>query len=590
MTQHIESASSESDLIASDIGAYLERHQQKELLRLVVVGSVDDGKSTLIGRLLHDTQSVFDDQLSAVKRASKQSGVGEIDFSLFTDGLKAEREQGITIDVAYRYFATDKRKFIIADTPGHVQYTRNMATGASTANVALILIDAKLGVLTQSRRHAYIASLLGIPHLAVGINKLDLVDYDRATFDRIRAEFTAFTDELGFRDVTFFPLSALAGDNVVEASPRTRWYQGGSLLSYLETVPIANDRNQDDFRYPVQWVNRPNREYRGFAGQIASGRVEVGDRIVALPSKKESRIVGIDGPDGELAVAQTPMSVTLRLADEIDVSRGDMLVRVGEAPRVARRFDAMLVWMSGQRLDPSRSYFLKHTTRTVRADVEHVAYAKDPDTLAEVPAETLEMNDIGRVTLRCHQSLFVDAYRENRATGAFILIDAITNDTVAAGMVLPAVEEARAPVGPPRSVRPLVSPRVTDAERHERLGQRGAIIWLTGRPGSGKSALANAIERQLFDQGRVAIVIDPSDGRGQASTDGNAPDAAIEAAGRAADAGLIVVMAFASPDADRRLAARSALGENRVVEVPVGQDGRNQSAAEIIARVLEPSP
>jgi len=540
----------ESELIESDIGAYLERHQQKELLRLVVVGSVDDGKSTLIGRLLHDTQAVFDDQLSAVKQASKQSGVGEIDFSLFTDGLKAEREQGITIDVAYRYFSTEKRKFIIADTPGHVQYTRNMATGASTANVALILIDAKLGVLTQSRRHAYIASLLGIPHLAVGINKLDLVDYDQATFERIRAEFTAFTDELGFRDVTFFPLSALAGDNVVEPSPRTHWHHGDTLLSYLETVPIASDRNQTDFRYPVQWVNRPNREYRGFAGQIASGRVQVGDRIIALPSKKESRVVGIDGPDGELRVAQTPMSITLRLADEIDVSRGDMLVHAGEAPRVARRFDAMLVWMNAQRLDLTRSY-------------------------------------IGRVTLHCHQSLFIDAYRENRTTGAFILIDSITNDTVAAGMVLPAVEEARAPVSRPR---PATTPRsmVSDAERFTRLGQRGAIVWLTGQPGTGKTALAHEIERRLFDRGRIAIVIDPSDGRGQAGTDGNAPDAAIESARRAADAGLIVVMAFASPDADRRRAARLTLGEDRFIEVLADRDGGGQRADVIITQLIEP--
>ena len=412
----------EQEQISNDILGYLEQHQQKELLRFVSVGSVDDGKSTLIGRLLHDTHGIYEDQLASVKRASTRAGM-DIDFSLFTDGLKAEREQGITIDVAYRYFSTAKRKFIIADTPGHVQYTRNMATGASTANVAIILIDARLGVLQQSRRHAYIASLLGIPHLFVGINKMDLESYSQDVFNRIREEFASFLAPLGFKGVRFIPMSALKGDNVVHRSDSMPWYDGNTLLEHLESVPIASDWNHADFRYPVQYVLRPDLNYRGFSGQISSGVVKKGDKIMVLPSQRTSTVVAIDTFDGEKEQAFAPMSVTLRLADEIDISRGDMLVHPDNVPRVGQRFETMLVWLSERALDLQKSYLLKHTTQLVRASVEHVSYTTDLETLKQVPATRLELNDIGRVTLSLQKPIYFDGYKKNRGTGAFILID-----------------------------------------------------------------------------------------------------------------------------------------------------------------------
>jgi sulfate adenylyltransferase large subunit len=426
---------SEKELVRSDIEAYLRRYQDKELLRFVVVGSVDDGKSTLIGRLLYDTGSVYEDQLAAVRKATQLEGA-DIDLSLITDGLAAEREQGITIDVAYRYFTTEKRKFIIADTPGHVQYTRNMATGASTANAAIILIDARLGILQQSRRHAYIASLLGIPHLAVCVNKMDLVGYDRALFSRIQSEFTAFTANLAFIDVTFFPVSALDGANCVHRSARTPWYDGPTVLEFLESVPVHEARDLAHWRYPVQYVLRPSADYRGFAARIASGVVKKGDEVMVLPSGKTSRVKAIDAVRGELTEAFAPQSVSIRLEDELDVSRGDMLVHPGDVPRVARTFDAHLVWMHEKTLDSGRTYLLKHTTQTVRAEVDRVHWRKDMDTLEEVPDKTLGLNEIGRATLTAHRPLFLDPYETNRETGSFILIDAITNNTLAAGMVV----------------------------------------------------------------------------------------------------------------------------------------------------------
>ncbi|HEY3497100.1 MAG TPA: sulfate adenylyltransferase subunit CysN, partial [Polyangiaceae bacterium] len=425
----------EQELIQNDILGYLEQHQNKELLRFVSVGSVDDGKSTLIGRLLFDTHGIYEDQLSAVKRASSKAG-RELDLSLLTDGLKAEREQGITIDVAYRYFSTAKRKFIIADTPGHVQYTRNMATGASTANVAVILIDARLGVLDQSRRHAYIASLLGIPYLAVCINKMDLVKYEQARFQEIRATFHDFAARLGFQGVAFIPISALAGDNVVHRTQAMPWWDGATLLEYLESVPLAPTLNRENLRFPVQSVLRPDLDYRGFSGLIASGIVKRGDRVMALPSRKLSKVLSIDTFDGELEQAYAPMSVTLRLEDEVDVSRGDMLVRADDVPSIGQRFDAMLVWMSESPLDRQKSYLLKHTSQRVRAEIEQVAYTTDLESLEQTPATRLVLNDIGRVTVTCHRPIFYDPYRQNRATGAFILIDSLTNNTVAAGMIL----------------------------------------------------------------------------------------------------------------------------------------------------------
>jgi len=496
-------------LIENDIEAYLKQHELKELLRFVAVGSVDDGKSTLIGRLLHDTHGLYEDQLEAVKRASIKGATrgaaaeSDIDFSLFTDGLKAEREQGITIDVAYRYFSTSKRKFIIADTPGHVQYTRNMATGASTANVAIILLDARLGVLPQSRRHAYIASLLGIPHLVVCVNKMDLREWSQDVFTTLREEFDSFAGKLGFKDVSFVPISALKGDNVVHDSKAMSWWQGGTLLQLLETLPIAHDRNLEDFRYPVQYVIRPDLTYRGFAGQLASGVVRVGDEVVALPSKRRSTITGIDTFDGPIQEAVAPMSVSLRLADEIDVSRGDMLVHPDDLPRVADAFDAMVVWMNERRLDPERSYLLKHTTQLVRARVERVHAVTDPETLEPHAATTVGLNDIARIAVRTQRPVFHDAYAKNRTTGAFVLIDSITNDTVAAGMILDHTPAAVTGAGE--------RTQVSSAERRARLGQSGAAVTLALPSLDDARALAWLVERQLFDLGRVAFALPTND-------------------------------------------------------------------------------
>ena len=560
-------AAREQQIKPEDVEEHLRRHQQKELLRLVVVGSVDDGKSTLIGRLLHDTNGVYDDQLLAVKRASSQAGM-EIDFSLFTDGLKAEREQGITIDVAYRYFATDKRKFIIADTPGHIQYTRNMATGASTANVAVILIDARLGVLTQSRRHAYIASLLGIPHLLVCVNKMDLVGFGRDVFERITTEFRRFASQLDFKDVSFVPVSALRGDNIVEKSSEAPWYEGPSVLSFLETVPIAADRNLTDFRFPVQYVLRPHLNYRGFAGEIASGSVRRGDPVLVLPSGRRTSVASIDTFEGTLESAAAPLSVTLTLADEVDVSRGDMLVLPDDAPLVDRHFEATLVWMSEKPLDLQKSYLLKHTTRLQRVEVEALLHRTNLDTLAPEASETLELNDIGTVRVHSHRPLFFDAYRKNRRTGAFVLIDSLSNGTVAAGMIIGAAGSAAGVNLADGSGRSMVSPR----EREERLGQKGAVVLLSGLPGAGKTELAYTVDRLLYDRGRLALVVDPADAISQASPEqqGHPEElsaSVIEIARRAADLGLIVLLPFAAPRLSSRQRWQAAIGEERWLEV-----------------------
>jgi bifunctional enzyme CysN/CysC len=552
---------------SEDVTRYLHRHERKEILRFVTVGSVDDGKSTLIGRLLHDTNGIYEDQLSAVRRASNMAGT-EIDFSLFTDGLQAEREQGITIDVAYRYFTTERRKFIIADTPGHVQYTRNMATGASTASVAIILIDARLGVLQQSRRHAYIASLLGIPHLVVCVNKMDLRGYDPAVFEGIRKDFAAFAAKLDFKGITYIPISALRGDNIVQRSEQTPYYDGPTLLEHLETVPIGADLNLKDFRYPVQLVLRPSHEYRGYAAQIASGIVRKGDAVMVLPSRKTSRVTHIDSDGKSLDEAFAPMSVALRLADEIDVSRGDMLVHPGQAPRAEVRFDAMLVWMHERPLDRAKSYLLKHTTQTVRAEIDKVAFAIDLESLAEAPAPGLGLNDIGRVSVRTHRPLFIDAYRDNRVTGAFILIDSLTNDTVAAGMILDA-SAARAGDAIEASVREGHT-QVSARERRERLGHGAAAVVLSGASREARRAAAFATERALFDRGCVAAVIDGIDGGG---------DRAVVAC---VEAGLVALYIPAAKED----ALTSRLGEERVIRPEVdGADAERAGAA--IVRAIE---
>jgi bifunctional enzyme CysN/CysC len=560
-------AASHDDNQRTDILTQLEQHQQKELLRLVVVGSVDDGKSTLIGRLLHDTQGVYDDQLKAVKKASSQAGM-EIDFSLFTDGLKAEREQGITIDVAYRYFSTDKRKFIIADTPGHVQYTRNMATGASTANLCLILIDARLGVLQQSKRHAFIASLLGIPHLVVGVNKMDLVGFDQKVFDAIVAELTAFAAALSFKDVRFVPVSALRGDNIVAPSSACAWYQGPTILGHLETVPIAGDRNLEDFRFPVQYVIRPDLHYRGYAGEIASGTVKKGDSVVVLPSGQRSRVASIDTYTGPLDQASAPMSVTLTLTDNVDVSRGDMLALPGNLPVSDTRFEATLVWMNQQPLDPLKSYLLKQTSHTVRAEIEAVVDKTDPDTLAALPAQTLELNEIGTVRVRVRRPLSFDPYARNRRTGAFILIDSLSNTTLAAGMIrAKSAAPARDALDGPLE-RTQVSPR----ERQTRLGQKGSVVLITGLPGAGKTEVAYALERLLFDRGHYAVVLDPKDAvslRAGASTDETPSPRALDFAQRGAELGWIVILPYVNPTARGREAIVAAVGAERCIEVQV---------------------
>ncbi|SPE37827.1 sulfate adenylyltransferase, subunit 1 [Candidatus Sulfopaludibacter sp. SbA3] len=455
-----------------------------ELLRFTTAGSVDDGKSTLIGRLLYDSKTVYEDQLASVRKATTNLTTKGLDLSLLTDGLRAEREQGITIDVAYRYFATPRRKFIIADTPGHEQYTRNMATGASTANLAIILIDARYGVLPQSRRHAYLAALLGIPHIVVAVNKMDLVEFREETFVAIRGQFGAFARKLELRDVHFIPLSALDGDNVVTPSGRTPWYHGPSLLEHLETVPLAHDRNLTDLRFPVQYVIRPNLDFRGFAGQIASGVIRRGDEVLVLPSGKTSRVKSLVTFDGDLEEAFAPMSVTVCLEDEIDVSRGDMLVHPENQPDAVRRFEANLVWMSGKPLELHRPLLLKHTAQVVQARVREIRHRTDIHALAQVPANQLHLNEIGLVLVESQRPLFCDPYARNRQTGSFILIDPITNDTLAAGMI--AGPEVQAALGP-----------VTVEERSARIGHTPHLILLP----NADAAVAEEVERHLFDHG-----------------------------------------------------------------------------------------
>ncbi|MBX7100839.1 MAG: 50S ribosome-binding GTPase [Myxococcaceae bacterium] len=459
-----------------------------DLLRFVVVGSVDDGKSTLIGRLLYEAQALHDDHLSQVKRASKQGG--PIDFSLFTDGLKAEREQGITIDVAYRHFATARRRFIVADTPGHVQYTRNMATGASTADVGVILVDARLGVLPQTRRHASLAALLGIPHLAVVINKMDLAAFAEPIYRTFEKELIDFTAKLGFYRVTFFPVSATQGDNVVEKSARTPWFEGKPLLEFLETVEIARPQEAAPLRLPVQTVIRSGLDFRGFAGAIASGSLRVGQQVAVLPSGKKSKVTAIDAAGHQVMEATTPRSVTVQLADQVDVSRGDVLVPLESPTPLSRRLDAMLVWMDETPLDPSREYLVKHTTRTATGRIARVQWKTNHETLEQVPAERLELNDIGRVTLECPRGLLADRYAQNRATGAFIVIDPLSRATAAAGMV---VELDAAPQG--EQLRPI-----TADEREARLGHRALAL-------SVPPAIAPWLERELFDRGLNVVSV-----------------------------------------------------------------------------------
>ena len=428
-----------------NIKAYLDADERKSLLRLLTAGSVDDGKSTLIGRLLFDSKKLYEDQLQALERDSKRvgnAGAGEIDYALLLDGLKAEREEGITIDVAYRYFSTNLRKFIIADTPGHEQYTRNMITGGSTANLAIILVDARTGVITQTRRHTFLVSLLGIKHIVLAVNKMDLVDFSEEVFNKIKGEYLELTNQLGIEDVTCFPISAKEGDNVVEKSERTPWFEGTSLLQYLETVLIDQDRNMQDFRFPVQYVLRPNLDFRGFSGKVASGVIRKGDEIMALPSRKTSRVKSIVTYEGELDYAFCPQCVTITLEDEIDISRGEMLVKPDNLPFIGRHIQTKLVWMDEEPMDRSKQFFLKANTNTTRATISAIDYRIDVNTMEHLEGKDFKLNEIGQVQITTAKTLFFDAYKHNRATGAFILIDPITNNTCAVGMIEKQLDEA----------------------------------------------------------------------------------------------------------------------------------------------------
>ena len=563
---------------ALDIHAYLARHERKEILRFLTCGSVDDGKSTLIGRLLHDSKMIYEDQLDAIRRDSKTTGTQRdgMDLALLVDGLQAEREQGITIDVAYRYFSTAKRKFIIADTPGHEQYTRNMATGASTCDVAVILIDATNGVLPQTRRHTFIANLLGIRHLLAAVNKLDAVDYSEAVFDAIRSDYAAFAAQLSVHDLHFVPISALRGDNVVEKSANMPWYKGATLMHLLENIHVQTDRTSDHFRFPVQMVNRPNADFRGYSGSVAGGVVRPGDAVTALPSGKATTVERIVTFDGEQQSAFAPMAVTLTLADDIDVSRGDVLAASDELPFVADRLDAMLVWMSETPLLPGKEYLVKQGARQVPGTVAALRYRVDVDTLRHEPAGQLALNEIGRGELKLTEPVVFDPYQENRGLGGLILIDRLTNVTVGAGMALPphgsvAAAWDEAPHGQLRAA----ASRVASHEREARLGQRPATVLLTGMAKAGKTAIAHAVERKLFDLGRLATVLDGQSFRLGISRDlGFSPRERSENIRRAAetarlmnDAGLICLTAFVAPEESVRERARLAVGEGRFLEV-----------------------
>jgi len=520
------------------------------LLRIATAGSVDDGKSTLIGRLLFDSKAIFEDQLGAVETASAARGHEGPDLALLTDGLRAEREQGITIDVAYRYFATPKRKFIIADTPGHIQYTRNMVTGASTADVALILIDARNGVLEQSRRHAFLASLLGIPHLVLCVNKMDLVDYSQERFAEIRAEFANFASKLEVADLTFIPVSALTGDNVVTRSDAMPWYEGPALLNHLEELHVASDRNLIDSRLPVQYVIRPQQsdwhDFRGYAGTIAGGVFRSGDEVTVLPSGFATKVTKVWGPGGkELDQAFTGQAVTLELADDIDISRGDMISRPGNKPTSTQDVDAMICWMSGDsRLSPDATYTILHTTRHTRASVKELEYRLDINTLhRDETAADLGLNEIGRVKLRTQKPLHFDAYRRNRDTGSFILIDEATNNTVAAGMILGTTQ--------PESNIVWHSGAVTREQRKS----KGMTLWFTGLSGSGKSSVAVEVERRLVASGQPAYILDGDNLRhGLNSNLGFSPEDRVENVRRVtevaklmADAGVVAIVSLVSP-------------------------------------------
>ncbi|MFT0212724.1 sulfate adenylyltransferase subunit CysN [Pseudomonas sp. F1_0610] len=562
--------SHQSELISQDILAYLAQHERKELLRFLTCGNVDDGKSTLIGRLLHDSKMIYEDHLEAITRDSKKVGTqgDDIDLALLVDGLQAEREQGITIDVAYRYFSTAKRKFIIADTPGHAQYTRNMATGASTCDLAIILVDARHGVQEQTRRHTYIASLLGIGHIIVAINKMDLKNYDEQVFLNIQNEYLAFTERLNIssKNLFFTPISALKGDNVVNPSANMPWYQRQTLMQILETVNVHQDHHQDQMRFPVQYVNRPNHSFRGFAGTLASGVVRKGDPICVLPSGVSSQIKSIVTFDGELDKAIAGQAITLTLEDEIDISRGDIIVQKVESSTVTDNFDAMLVWMAEHPLQPGKRYDIKRATSYVPGNITQIHYQVDVNTQLHSPATQLGLNQIGKVHLSLDAPIALDDYQTNKTTGAFIIIDRLTNITVGAGMIIDSQKQ---------TPNALLKPRVRQLERAVRFGQEPVTLLFTGLSGAGKSTLAYAVERKLFDTGHAVFVLD-----GQTLRHDVTKGVTQDRQGRAENwkkaaliarqfnrAGLITLAAFVAPDAIAREQAQDIIGKERLLTI-----------------------
>jgi bifunctional enzyme CysN/CysC len=560
------------DLIASDITAYLQQHESKSLLRFITCGSVDDGKSTLIGRLLYDSKQIFEDQLSALEEDSKRVGTQgqNIDFALLVDGLAAEREQGITIDVAYRFFATDKRKFIVADTPGHEQYTRNMVTGASTADLAVILIDARKGILTQTRRHSYLAHLIGIRNIVLAINKMDLVDYDRTVFETIVADYREFASGIGIDGFTAIPVSGLAGDNIATRSDATPWYDGPSLIEHLESVPLDADADaKKPFRLPVQWVNRPNLDFRGFAGTIAAGTVKPGDAVRIVPSGRTSTVKRVVAFGGDLEQAQAGQSVTLTLADEVDCSRGDMIAAAGDPPQASDQFEATIVWMADEEMLPGRSYWLKLGTQSATATLNAPKYQVNVNTMEQLAAKTLELNAIGVTTFSTDRPLVFEPYEQSRDLGGFILIDKATNATVAAGMIHFALRRAQ-----------NVHRQHLDVSRETHAGlknQKPAVLWFTGLSGAGKSTIANLVEQKLVRMNRHTFLLDGDNVRHGLNKDLGFTDADrvenIRRVGEVArlmtDAGMIVLTAFISPFRAEREMVRQMMQPGEFVEVHI---------------------
>ena len=567
----------EEELIRDNIGEYLSRHESKDLLRMLTCGSVDDGKSTLIGRLLYDSHMIYEDQLAKIADDSKVFGTTDDNFdpALLTDGLKAEREQGITIDVAYRYFSTAQRKFIIADCPGHEQYTRNMATGASNCNLAIILIDARNGVARQTKRHSFICSLLGIKHVVIAVNKMDLVDFSQDVFDSIVADYNGFVARLNFSDIHFIPLSALKGDNVVSPSENLPWYKGTTLLHHIESVNITTDRNLIDVRFPVQYVLRPDLNFRGFAGTLASGVLRVGDPLISLPSRQQSTVKEIFGPDGPLEEAFSPMAVTVTLTNEIDVSRGTMLSSVNNQPHFESTFEAMVVWMHEVCAVEGKQYLVKQTTNLVPSTISKIRYKVDVNTMHRQPNDgngpaRLSLNEIGRCRISLHRSIGFDPYQRNQGTGSFVIVDRLTNTTLAAGMILDRLvpkEESSKPKS--QNIQKSTS-QVSQKQRQLLLSQKGATIWLTGLSGSGKSTIACKLEERLMKMGQVSTILDGDNVRHGLNRDlGFSPDDRRENIRRISevaklftDAGIITITAFISPYLKDRQSARDVIGEN----------------------------